>query len=946
MRSSGTACEASIMAATRQSEPKRTVARTTCYMCACRCGIKVHLEDGRLRYIEGNRDHPINRGVLCAKGSAGIMTANSPARLSAPLKRVGPRGSGAFEAISWEEAMRIATQRLAAIRATDPGRLAFYTGRDQSQSLTGHFARMFGTVNYAAHGGFCSVNMAAAGLYSVGGAFWEFGEPDWEHAKLFLLFGVAEDHDSNPIKLGLGRLKERGAKILSINPVRTGYSAIADEFLAITPGTDGLLVLALIHCLLEAGRIDAEFLIRYTNAHHLVIDAPGQAGHGLIARDAAGRQLCFDRASGSVLEAQAIGTDPALLGTFQLADGRRARPAFALLAERYADPQYAPEAVAGRCGIEAAAIRRIAAEIAEVAFNQPVVLDQPWTDAAGRPHASMTGRPVAIHAMRGVSAHSNGFHTCRAIHVLQMLLGALDTPGSWRYKSPYPKPIPGGAPPGRPRRRGGPLDATPLGFPRGPQDLLVDEAGEALRLDRAFSWEAPLAIHGLMHMAIARAYEAGPDRIDTLFLFMSNMAWNSAMSPGETTRMLSECDEAGNYRIPFVIVADAFSSETVAYADLVLPDTTYLERYDCISLLDRPIGSAHGPADAIRIPVLRPQRDVRPFQDVLIDLAGRLGLPHFADEHGRPLYSSYADYMVRHQRRPGIGPLAGFRGEDGRAIGKGAPNPHQLERYVENGSFWSHDLPHEQLYFKHANRAYLTGAKAMGLIEDDSQIVLQLYCETLQRFRLAAEGHAAPRPPERLRERIRRFFDPLPIWYVPLEEAMTDRAAYPLHAITQRPMAMYHSWGSHNAWLRQILPENRLYLHRELAARLGIGDEDWVSVRSRSGSLRCRARTMTGVNRDTVWTWNAIGKRAGAWALSHDAPEFRRGFLLNHLISEYLPDEGGAAPQSNSDPVTGQAAWFDLTVSLEPCGPGAPDEASPRWDANPLRVRQAAQSDR
>src|ERR1700732_3799163 len=70
------------------------VAYTTCYMCACRCGIKVHLRDGTLRYIEGNRDHPVNRGVLCAKGSAGIMNVLSPARLRAPLKRIGPRGSG------------------------------------------------------------------------------------------------------------------------------------------------------------------------------------------------------------------------------------------------------------------------------------------------------------------------------------------------------------------------------------------------------------------------------------------------------------------------------------------------------------------------------------------------------------------------------------------------------------------------------------------------------------------------------------------------------------------------------------------------------------------------------------------------------------------------------------------------------------------------------------
>jgi anaerobic selenocysteine-containing dehydrogenase len=90
------------------------------------------------------------------------------------------------------------------IRATDPKKLAFFTGRDQSQSLTGWWASQFGTPNFAAHGGFCSVNMAAGGLYTIGGSFWEFGEPDWERAKYLMMFGVAEDHDSNPIKTGLG----------------------------------------------------------------------------------------------------------------------------------------------------------------------------------------------------------------------------------------------------------------------------------------------------------------------------------------------------------------------------------------------------------------------------------------------------------------------------------------------------------------------------------------------------------------------------------------------------------------------------------------------------------------------------------------------------------------------------------------------------------------------
>src|SRR3546814_9980594 len=102
------------------------------------------------------------------------------------------------------------------------------------------------------------------------------------------------------------------------------------------------------------------------------------------------------------------------------------------------------------------------------------------------------------------------------------------------------------------------------------------------------------------------------------------MGWNSAMNVPGTIRMLTDKDETtGEYRIPKIIYSDAFYSETVPYADLILPDTTYLERWDCISLLDRPISSADGPADAIRQPVVAPDRDVRPFQDVLIALGAR-----------------------------------------------------------------------------------------------------------------------------------------------------------------------------------------------------------------------------------------------------------------------------------------------------------------------------------
>lgn len=913
------------------------VKTTTCYMCACRCGIKVHLKDGRVRYIEGNPDHPVNRGVLCGKGSAGIMTHYSPARLRAPLKRVGPRGSGEFEEISWAEAMDIATGWLKAVRATSPEKLAFFTGRDQSQSLTGFWAAQFGTPNFAAHGGFCSVNMAAAGLYTIGGSFWEFGEPDWDHAKYFVMFGVAEDHDSNPIKMGLGKLKERGAKFVSVNPVRTGYSAIADEWVGIRPGTDGLLILALVHELLRTDRVDLDFLVRYTNAHWLVVKSAGGADDGLFARDADGRPLAWDRVAQAPRDAQSPELQPAIVGEVTLPDGRRAVPVFALMAERYLDAAYAPDAVAERCGVPAERIRRLAAEIAEVAFNQTITLDVPWTDSLGRRHETMVGRPVSFHAMRGISAHSNGFHTCRALHLLQMILGAIDVPGSWRYKSPFPRPIPPGpGPAGRGARPNTPLAGNILAFPHGPDDLLVNDDGSPIRIDKAFSWDAPLALHGMMHTVIGNAGAGDPYEIDTLFMFMANMAWNSAMNPGEIIRILTETKADGSYRIPHVIYADAYFSETVPYADLILPDTTYLERWDCISLLDRPIGSAHGPGDAIRQPVVQPDRDVRGFQEVLIELGARLGLPAFVKEDGSPRFKDYPDYIVNHQRMPGVGPLAGFRGAEGDKAGVGEPNPDQLKRYIENGCFWRHHLPADQLYFKHANKAYLEGSKAMGLIGKSDQIVLQMYSEPLQKFRLAAQGHGAKQPPDHLRARIATYCDPLPFWYAPLEQQQHDTAPYPLSAVTQRPMEHYHSWGAMNAWLRQIKGANRLYMNRATAQAMGLSQDDWVWVESRNGRVKGQLALMEGTNRDTVWTWNAIGKRRGAWRLDPSSPEANKGFLLNHVISEWLPAQAGPGRLANADPVTGQAAWYDLRVAVTKC---TADEV-PATDPMPATLRE------
>jgi sulfite dehydrogenase (quinone) subunit SoeA len=911
------------------------VRKTTCYMCACRCGIDVHIKDGKIRYIEGNRDHPVNKGVLCAKGSAGIMQHYSPARLRAPLLRTGPRGSGEFKEISWEEALGIATGWLSEVRADDPKKLAFFTGRDQSQSLTGFWAQQFGTPNYAAHGGFCSVNMAAAGIMTIGGAFWEFGAPDWDRTKLFIMFGVAEDHDSNPLKMGIAKIKKNGARFVSVNPVRTGYSAVADNWIGIRPGTDGLLILAVVHELLKARKIDVDYLMRYSNAPWLVIDAPGTSEHGLFARDADGKPLVFETVTERVVPKGTAGARPALSGRYTLEDGRAVTPSFALLADKYLDEKYAPEAVAAETGVAAETIRGLAAEIARAAFDEAIFIEQPWTDMNGERHDGYVGRPVSFHAMRGLSAHSNGFQTARALHMLQVLIGAVDCPGAFRFEPPYPKPLEAHPTPhGKAEHFGSnkPLSGPHLGFPRGPEDLLVDADGKPQRIDKAFSWDAPISAHGLMHMVIANAHAGDPYPIDVLFLYMANMAWNSSMNTAGVIAMLEDKDPAtGEYKIPKIIYSDAYASETVAYADLILPDTTYLERHDCISMLDRPISEPDAVQDAIRWPVVEPDRDVRGFQSVMLDLGARLKLPGFVDQRGNSIYKDYADYIVRHERRPGIGPLAGFRGANGDRTGRGAANPDQLKRYIENGSFFSAHIPLEAQFFKHANRNYQDFAVRMGFFDTPQPVTFQLYSETLQKFRLSAEGLREPLAPETHRQRIRDSFDPLPDWYRPFEEAAVERDQFPYHAITQRPAAMYHSWGSMNAWLRQIHTRNPLYVPGPICDRHGLKDGDWVHLISSHGRIKVEIARMDAVNASTIWTWNAIGKRKGSWSLDTDVPEARKGFLMNHLIHELLPPKGDGLRWSNSDPVTGQAAWYDLRVRIEKAEPGATSE--PRFPA-------------
>ncbi len=941
---------------------------TTCYMCACRCGIRVHVRNGEVRYIEGNPDHPVNKGVICAKGSSGIMKQYSPARLTKPLMRKpgAARGAGEFVAISWDEAFRMLAERLGRIRATDPKKFAMFTGRDQMQALSGLFARQFGTPNYAAHGGFCSVNMAAGMIYTIGGSFWEFGGPDLERAKLFVMIGTAEDHHSNPLKIAISKFKRDGGRFISINPIRTGYSAIADEWVPIRPGTDGALLLALIHELIALGLYDREFLARFTNAGQLVNLDADTDDYGLIVRD---EQLppdpdrapehdrtpvWWDRISDRPVRSHTDGADPYLYGEFTLPDGRNVKPAHQLLKERVAE--YTPEWAAAITGIPATTIRRLAQELGITARDGKIELPIAWTDSWGREHETVTGNPVAFHAMRGLAAHSNGFQTIRALAILMSLLGTIDRPGGFRHKPPFPRMVPPSAKPPNSLNAvqpDTPLAGLALGWPGEPADLFVDDDGTPVRIDKAFSWEYPLAVHGLMHNVITNAWRGDPYPIDTLLIFMANMAWNSTMNTSEIRRMLNDKREDGEHKIPFLVVCDTFQSETTAFADLVLPDTTYLERHDVMSMLDRPISEFDGPIDSVRVPVVPPKGECKPFQEVLIELASRLKFPGVRARRRHAQVPRLSGLHRQLRDRPGLGHRVPVR-----LAGQGRRQVHA--RRAESAPMG--DVREEQLRLPpqaaafvpvHAQlepRLHGMGAARANPSLHRSGRRPDLFGSAAEvSTRRAGQGHRHGNLRRISRRASRPYFDPLPFFYEPLEAQQTDLAAIPAargHAAADGDVPRV-------GFAERVAPTDPRaqppVRQSGVARAAGIEDGGWMWVESPWGKVRCLASYSEAVEPGTVWTWNAIGKAPGAWHLAPDANESRRGFLLNHLITDELPAgrrrthfqlgsdhrTGGVVRRPRAHP-QGRArrAEDDIAAILAGArGAGNRDRRAPRWQA-------------
>jgi thiosulfate reductase / polysulfide reductase chain A len=237
---------------------------SVCGMCPVRCPIEAEVQDGRCRFVQGNRRDPSLRGALCTRGAAGIAFLEDDERPQFPMLRTGARGEGRWQRVSWDQALATAAERLGALRAADGGRglLWLDTGGPFSD-LRRAFARGLGSPNFFTADSHRAVHRAHAAL-SLFGFTDERLAPDFRNARAVVLQGrnLFENVDvaqANDLLDGL-----QGGGRLTVIDVRATVSATkADRFFMIRPGTDYALNLAVIHTLLAQGLYDQAFAERW-----------------------------------------------------------------------------------------------------------------------------------------------------------------------------------------------------------------------------------------------------------------------------------------------------------------------------------------------------------------------------------------------------------------------------------------------------------------------------------------------------------------------------------------------------------------------------------------------------------------------------------------------------------------------------------------------------------
>jgi anaerobic selenocysteine-containing dehydrogenase len=251
----------------RRTEKHYQLVPTTCFNCESACGLVAYIdkETQTIRKFEGNPLHPASRGRLCAKGPATINQINDPDRILHPLRRVGARGDGKWEKISWQEAVdQIATRIRNALEQDRRNEVVYHVGRPGNEGYVERVLQAWGVDGHNSHTNICSAGAR------FGYAIWQAYDrpsPDHANADFILLISahLESGHYFNPHAQRIIEGKLAGAELAVMDSRLSNTASMANYWMPTRPGTEAAALLAMVRVILEEELYDREFLRRWVN---------------------------------------------------------------------------------------------------------------------------------------------------------------------------------------------------------------------------------------------------------------------------------------------------------------------------------------------------------------------------------------------------------------------------------------------------------------------------------------------------------------------------------------------------------------------------------------------------------------------------------------------------------------------------------------------------------
>ncbi len=587
---------------------------TVCTMCYNSCSIRVLVQDGVARAIEGLPGAPPNYGRMCAKGKSVISELHNPNRVTRPLRRTNPEKGldvdPKWEEISWEEAMDIVVTTLRDVVEQYPGGVSVTSFDISGVTLV---VQAFLT---ACGGGRVSLTVPTSQYLFCGRAVHPPShmmngsadrQPDLNYCKYLLVLGGGFGTGTGTHAIHMARdlanaRVERGMKMVVVDPCRTSSGARADEWVPILPGTDAALCLAVINLLInELELYDREFLCRYTNAPYLV------RADGHYLRDSASlKPLVLTRSSGSLATYDSVDDDDIALEGEVKVGTQMGRTAFSLLREHVR--RYTLDYASKVTTVPASTIQRIASDFGNAAsIGSRVTIDG----------TEVPLRPACAIWYRGLGQHQHGMHHAWAAAMLNMVVGAVSVPGGCcdtGAAGPWGLPTEGVdgllKPTGRTHGTGGVPPKTARFDPNDPS------------LEGMFPVVYGTSVIGGLTLQDQERF--GIDYPLKFWIHARGNPMKTAGNPTQTAEILKRI----SFQLSFVQQLD----ETSQFADLILPDAHYLERL--VAFARNPFDSFHdspAPGDSestfgIQQPTVSAPGGAKSWVEVIWDIAHLVGL--------------------------------------------------------------------------------------------------------------------------------------------------------------------------------------------------------------------------------------------------------------------------------------------------------------------------------